>query len=207
MNPYVSSGVRFIVVLTTLTLFSGCGSTPSTRYYQLQSISNQEVDSQKNQDSARIIIGVGPVEIPSYVDRDQMVIHAGESEVELLEFDRWAEPLEKNLTRVLIANVSQLLSDGGTTVVRWDDALSLDYRVRIEVLQFDFTKTGSVSLGARWILSEKDSQEPLLIKTSRFTSIGIPEDYGSLVSEMNRHVESLSREVVDGFTKALSGMI
>lgn len=196
MSPDVYSCMRITVIFVALAMFIGCGSTPPTRFYQLHATTDQDFESYRG-NGTRTIVGVGPVEIPSYVDRDQMVIRAGEAEVELLEFDRWAEPLSQNLTRVLIENISQFLSDRGATVVRWDDGLSLDYRARIELLQFDFTKTGNVSLVARWILSGKDRQEPLVVKTSRFISVGIPDDYTSLVSEMSRHVESLSREITN----------
>lgn len=200
MSFYVSRCVLVTVVFFACTMLMGCGSTPSTRYYQLHAASAYDSGSDRTGDKAKTIVGVGPVEIPSYVDRTQMVIRVGETEVERLEFERWAEPLEQNLTRVLIENISQLLSSRGFTIVRWDDELSLDSRVRVEVTKFDMTITGDVSLLVRWILSGKDGQEPLAIRISRLSSSGIPGDYVSLVSEMSKHIESVSREIANALS-------
>ena len=184
-------------------LLAGCGSVSPTHFYQLSSLPYLSTEEGQALVEKHDVVGIGPVDIPSYVDRTQLVIRAGETKLERLEFDRWAEPLSHNLMRVLVENVSQLLSRRRVTVLGWDDGLSLDYRIRIEFTQFDFTKTGNVSLVARWIISGKDSQETLAIKTSRFTSSGIPGDYSSLVLEMSGHVESLSREIANALTSHL----
>ena len=46
-------------------------------------------------------IGVGPVTVPDYLDRPQIATRSSSSSLQFSEFDRWAEPLEKNLMRVL----------------------------------------------------------------------------------------------------------
>ena len=189
--------------LVLFVVLSGCGSAPPIHFYQLSALPYSGTEESSSDVDQKKIVGIGPVEIPSYVDRVHMVIRRGETELELLEFDRWAEPLQRNLTRVLVDNLSQLLASDGATVLKWDEGLPLDYRVRIEVTQLDFTKAGNVSLVTRWIILRKDSQETLAIKTSRFTSSGTPGDYSSLVSEMSRHVESLSREIAESLTSLL----
>ena len=193
----------WIVWLCGLAFLTGCGSAPPVHFYQLNALPYSGVDESSSHVDKEYFIGIGPVDIPSYVDRVHMVIRAGETELQLLEFDRWAEPLQKNLSRVLVDNLSQLLESHGATVLRWDEGLPLDYRVRIEVMQLDFTNTGDVSLIARWIMLEKEEKEPLVIQTSRFTGSSIPGDYSSLVAEMSRHVESLSREIAEALTAHL----
>ncbi len=178
-----------------LVFLVGCGSTAPIHYYQLSAMPYSATEETPSRVEDGTVVGIGPVDIPSYVDRAHLVIRAGETELELLESDRWVEPLQRNLTRVLIDNLSQELASDGINALRWDEGFSLDYRIRIEFTQLDFSKTGEVSLGARWIISWQDSQETLVIKTSRFHTSSIPGDYRSLVSEMSRHVESLSREI------------
>ncbi len=181
--------------LCGLVLLVGCGSTSPVHYYQLSAMPYSATEETSSRVEKRSVVGIGPVDIPSYVDRSHLVIRAGETELELQESDRWAEPLQRNLTRVLIDNLSQALASDGIHVLRWDEGLPLDYRVRIEFTKLDFSKTGEVSLVARWIISGEDGQEALAIHTSRFHTSSIPGDYRTLVSEMSRHVEALSREI------------
>jgi len=54
-------------------------------------------------------IGIGPVKIPEYLDRPQMVARPSDSGPQYPEVDKWAESLEKNLTRVLTVNLSVLV--------------------------------------------------------------------------------------------------
>ncbi len=188
--------------LCGLVCLAGCGSTAPIHYYQLSAMPYSESEETPSRAEKGPVVGIGPVDIPSYVDRAHLVIRTGETELELLESDRWAEPLQRNLTRVLIDNLSQELASDGINVLRWDEGLSLDYRVRIEFTQLDFSKTGEVSLVARWFVSGEDGHEALTIQTTRLHTSSIPEDYSSLVAEMSRHVESLSREVSNALSDA-----
>src|SRR5262245_19194049 len=44
--------------------------------------------------SGPVSIGVGPVIMPGYLDRTQIVTRSGPDRVKLASFHRWAEPLE-----------------------------------------------------------------------------------------------------------------
>ncbi|MGB0908866.1 MAG: PqiC family protein [Nitrospirales bacterium] len=178
----------------------GCGSTSPVQYYQLSAMPNSVTEETSPRAEKGTVVGIGPIDIPSYVDRAHLVIRTDISQLEVLESDRWAEPLQKNLARVLIDNLSQELASHGINVLRWDEGLPNDYRVRVEFTQFDILKTGEVSLVARWIIFGKDGQEALIIKTSRFHTSSVPGDYRSLVSEMSRHVESLSQEIANALS-------
>ena len=190
-----------VITVVGMLMSSACGTTTPTQYYQLSAASDNAGIPQAESKKATILVGIGPVEVPAYVDRDNMVLHVNKAELELLEFDRWAEPLSHNLSRVLVENVSRHLAHQGVTVVRWDDGLPVNYRLQVEFTRFDLMREGNVSLVARWILFATESQETLAIQTSRFSGSGNPHDYGSLVSEMSRHVESLSREMAETLSK------
>ena len=53
--------------------------------------------------------GIGPIKIPEYLNQPKIVTRKGPNELTLAEFDRWAERLKDNLTRVLAKNLSNLL--------------------------------------------------------------------------------------------------
>ena len=190
---------RWIFLLLILSgwaiLLDGCGTSPPIRYYQLSALplSNNQVIAESGKH--RTMIGIGPVDIPPYVDRLQLVTRAGPHVLDLSEFDRWAEPLETDVKRVIVENLSQLFAGERAAVVVWDGGIPLDYQVRIEVTRFDFLKSGEAVLNARWTVAGKNEGETLILKTSGFTHPAPSDDYALMVGAMSRNLESLSQEI------------
>jgi len=54
-----------------------------------------------------ISVSVGPVSIPAAVDRPQIVVATAANQLRLDDFNRWASPLQENLSSV-IATTSPL---------------------------------------------------------------------------------------------------
>ena len=184
-------------------LFSGCGVSEPIRYYQLSSLSKSDNQRASESENQGTIIGIGPVDIPRYVDRLQIVTRSAPNVVDLAEFDRWAEPVQTDVKRVLVENVSQLLAGEKAAVAFWDEGLPLDYQVRIEVTRFDFESRGEAILSARWNIIGKDERKPLVLKTSRYTQPAPPDDYSLMVGAMSRNLESLSQEIVSALMPLL----
>ena len=143
------------------------------------------------------------MDIPAYVDRLQLVTRSAPNVLDLAEFDRWGEPLQSDVKRVLVENLSQLLAGEQAAVIFWDEGLPLDYQVRIEVTRFDFEKSGEARLSARWTIVGKDERVALVFRTSRFTQTAPPDDFALLVGAMSRNLESLSQEIVSALEPLL----
>jgi len=93
---------------------------------------------------------VGPVSIPAIVDLPQIVVSTGANSVTLDEFNRWASPLQSNISRVVAENLVTLL--GTPRVSQFQQSLNLDadYRVAIEVQSFDSAPGDAATLNAVW---------------------------------------------------------
>jgi len=194
---------RLMILTLAAFLLHGCGVSEPIRYYQLSSLPSADTQGAAEGDQRGMIIGIGPVDIPRYVDRVQIVTRSAPNVLELAEFDRWGEPLETDVKRVLVANVSQLLVGERAAVIFWDEGLPLDYQVRIEVTQFDFERSGEAILGARWNIVGKDERNALVLKTSRYTQKAQPDDFALMVGAMSRNLESLSQEIVSALMPLL----
>src|SRR5664279_3044471 len=97
-------------VLFTLAIFmvllTGCASSPSSKFYQLNPGQNKtSVTGDVSLDQSQVI-AIGPVRIPDYLDRPQIVTRSGKNELKLSEFDRWAGSLESDVNRVLVEDIS-----------------------------------------------------------------------------------------------------
>jgi uncharacterized lipoprotein YmbA len=147
-----------------------------------------------------LAIGVGPVDLPEYVNRPQMVTGDSGNELRRAEFEQWAEPLETNFTRVLATNLSTLLKTDQVAVFPWKGPVPLDYQIVVEVTQFLGNPNGSVSLVALWRVLGKDGRAALVSRQSSFTeSAGSPE-YGALAAALSRTVAHLGRDIAATIT-------
>ncbi|HEX5606452.1 MAG TPA: PqiC family protein, partial [Candidatus Binatia bacterium] len=64
-------------------------------------------------------LGIGPIKIPRYLDREQLVTRISQNRFAIAENDRWAEPLEENFSRVLSENLSILLQIDRVAAFPW----------------------------------------------------------------------------------------
>jgi hypothetical protein len=101
-----------------LMLLAACatGTSAPSRFYVLAPLEAPEAEPQLAPGERCLAIGIGPVEIPAYLDRPQIVTRLSNNELNLAEFDKWAEPLRDNLIRVLAENISSLLCTEPITI-------------------------------------------------------------------------------------------
>jgi uncharacterized lipoprotein YmbA len=124
---------------------AGCASSPS-RFYTLN-------DTAKGDGVAEMqyAVLVGPVTIPAEVDRPQFTIQIAPNCVAIDEFNRWAEPLNENIARVVAADLATLLGSPRVTAVslaNFDPA----YRVTIDIQRFQSKPGNSAQLEAVWVV-------------------------------------------------------
>src|SRR5512137_2064475 len=111
-RPLIALGLLAVIL-------AGCAGSPSSKFYQLNALQNMTSitpDVSREQHQA---IAIGPVRIPDYLDRPQIVTRAGKNELNLSEFHRWAGSLESDVTRVLVEDLSSFLPANRFSVVPW----------------------------------------------------------------------------------------
>src|SRR5262245_36920892 len=177
-----------------LLVLSGCAKTPPTRFYVLPALTGAETVALSSGVKPDLTIGVGPVTLPPYLDRPQIVTRASQAKLELGEFDQWAAPLQDTFARVLAENLSLLLGTDRVLLHPWPRTTEIDYQVIVEVLLFDGGLGSEVGLEARWSLIGADGKERLTRKT-RFQAPANPRDYEATVTAMSRILADLSRDI------------
>jgi hypothetical protein len=179
-----------------LTAMAGCASTQPTRFYVLHSLDSSETERQSPQAAEHgIAIGIGPVELPEYLNRPQIVTRISKDELRLSEFHRWASPLQHNFPSVLAENLSILLSTERVAIFPWKRSTQIDYRVTLEIIRFDCKPGGNASLIARWTIFGEDAKKALLIRRSSITEPVSGQDYEAIVSAKSKTLAALSLEI------------
>lgn len=180
-----------IVTLCSLTaLAGGCGSTPPSRFYTLSGTAPAAAMS------SNLSVAVGPVSVPGAVDRPQIVVNTGANQVGLAEFNRWAAPLQDNISRAVAENLVALLGAARVTQFPQTVSADTDFRVSVEVQRFESTLGESTMLDAVWsVRRAKDGKS----ETGR-TRVREPvpqNGYDALVAAHSRAVGRLSQDIAD----------
>ena len=145
--------------------------------------------------SGQISLGVGPVRLPGYLDRREIVMRVAQNRFDLSENDRWAEPLDENLTHVLAQNLSILLGSDRIIAYPWPIDQKPHYRVEIQVLRFESDSAGEAQLSARWAVIDDTGKETPNLKASRLTRRAKEKSTDGSVAALSETVADLSREI------------
>jgi uncharacterized protein len=177
-------------------LAAGCAS-PASRFYTL-SAANAPAATSSN-----LSMVVGPVSVPAVVDRPQIVVSTGPNQVRLEEFNRWASPLQNNISRVVAENLVAIL--GTPRVILFSQTLGMDadYRAAIEVQRFESAPGEAATLDAVWTVSRtKDGKS----QTGRTTVREAASDkgYDAVAAAHSRGLARLSQDIANA-VRALEG--
>jgi uncharacterized lipoprotein YmbA len=189
-----------------LMLLSGCASTEPSRFYTLTPMPGSEAEVLSETVAQNLSVGVGPISIPDYLDRQQIVTTSNQNEIKMSEFDRWAGSLEDSLARVLSENLSVLLSTDSVFLFPWRGAISVDYQIGVEVIQFDGELGGNALLIARWGIFSPKEKKMLLIKKSSFTESAGAKGYEALVAAQSRALGRLSSDMAAAVKSLSTGV-
>ena len=105
----MKSPAKILVCCVIAAIIAGCASSVPSRFYTLSTTSGPAMMPQ-----ADYSVSVGPITIPSLVDRPQIVVRTGPNQVQVEEFERWASPLREDIGRVVVKNLIAML---GTTQI------------------------------------------------------------------------------------------
>ncbi len=191
-------GVWLVVLLGLV----GCGgSSPPTRFYVLTSL-QQNPDSQPTirQNTRAVALGVGPIELPRYLDRPQIAMWTGAHQLEFAEFDQWAEPLQANVARVLAQNLARMLGTDEVVLHPWARAAEPTYQVVVRFTSFEGTMNGQGGLTARWRIMEPRANRELLSKTSNVRMPIQASDYSSIAAALSNGLNTLSQEIANALS-------
>lgn len=199
-NKHLSLSTIFIVLM--LAFMTGCigGTSQKSIYYVFHGTGEQNLNIE-NIDFPGL--GVGPIKIPAYLKRPQIVTRQEANVLTINEFHRWGDSLEVQIASVLVENLSTLLNTPNVSVYQWERHFVPKYQLVIDFRRFEGSVTGSAELEVVWwIVDTKDNK----ILLTRQTAIEEPVNKAGLkayVVALNTTLEKLSREIVDGAVKIL----
>ena len=142
-----------------------------------------------------IAVGLGPITLPDYLDRPQIVTRSQQNRVQLAEFDRWVGPLASDFSRVLAEDLTFLLRTDRVVQYPWPASLDVTYQVLIDCFRFDGILGDRAELEVQWSVLGNKGRQVLLLKRSSVSEPAANPTYEALVAAQGRALGKLSREI------------
>jgi uncharacterized lipoprotein YmbA len=190
-------------------LLFACGTTSPTRFYVLSTVADKPAEAQ-----ASTAIGVGPINLPQYLDRPQIVTRLSSNQLAVGEFDQWGGQLDDGFARTLAGNLSRLLGTDQVQLYPWKDEASLTYAVTVDVINFEQDVDGSSLLDVYWSLLDAPTGRVKLRRHATYRDPGgapitdaeahsqggllgdsKKRPYDNVVAAMSRNLGALSRDI------------
>jgi uncharacterized protein len=206
MTPRAAA--RPLLALAVSIGLTACAVADPTKFYALGKPVTASADSRVSASIAStpsatsadttsaVSIGVGPVITPSYLHRNQIVTRAGDDQMDIAMFHRWAEPLEDGMARVLAEEIGARVPTDRIAMYPWRGAVAraIQYHVVVVVMRFDGRRGGDVTLDTRWRILGKDGDE-LTFRRSTLTEAATGLGYEPMIAAMTRAVIALGQEI------------
>jgi len=143
-------------ILAAVLLLAACAGSPDNRYFTLSAVAGSQA-------TARNLapIHLTALRLPELYNRPQMVTRTGPQSVDIAEYDRWAEPLDRMATRILAQDIAARRSGS---------AVPMPATVLID--EFGADRSGTARLSGTWKITDGDG-------TTRSGAFSFTEPSGS----------------------------
>jgi uncharacterized protein len=144
---------------------------------------------------AALSVGIGPVVVPNYLTRSEIVRRSGENRLVYDQDQLWGEPLEQGFRRVLGEDLGQTLGTVHVFQFPWSTGLRVDYQIPIQILRFEADESGLVMLNVRWGIRRPGENDVLSGQESRIVEAPRDASTGSVVAAMSAAVGRMGDEI------------
>ncbi|MGZ8217521.1 PqiC family protein [Methylomagnum sp.] len=190
----------FVLILF---LLGGCvGKSPPVEYFMLEP-ERHAASTPAGDEATGPVIAVGPIRIPEYLERSQIVTAKGGNAYKVDESHRWAERLDDNVSRVLVRNLEAMVPARQVLASSADRGQAVDFRVPLNILEFHIEPDGQALLIAQW--SIRRDKDTLIGRTTSIRAAASTTDYGRMVSALNECLNGLSRTIANALRELPTG--
>lgn len=183
-------------------LLSACASKQTTQFYMLNAKPANEANTVVPEFNRNLQIGLGPIHLPEYLNRPQLVVEVSENQYQLDDQHRWAEGLDQNISRSLTQLLTTRLGVEQIRRYPWATRQAPDYQISIDILQFHQLADGNNRLQAQWTLKHQDQ----VVMAKQFEcSIASPVAADAMVKAQSLCLSRLGLEIESGLRDWVSG--
>jgi uncharacterized protein len=147
--------------------------------------------------SGDFVIGLGPIKIPPYLDRPEIVTRMAPNRLELSKEDRWGESVQNGFTSAMERNLAAQISGAQLIIFPWYNTVHIDMQVQIDVYRFETDSQGTATLSAKWTILDSTGKNILYTVEAHLTQPSKPGDMTEAAAALSRTVGDLSGQIAN----------
>jgi hypothetical protein len=193
------------VILVVSTLIMGCGGASMPVSYYILNPMDYGAAADPLPAAEALVLGIGPIHLPAYLDRPQIVTRTGANSLKVNDFHRWAAPLPNELTRILSENLGRLTGIQRHETYPWAVHRRPDLAVELVIRAFEGRPDGSVIFdGTTHIHDWRHAAPKNRFRAFHLTQEGIGSDHATMIAAQSKALAELSRQIGDEIMALIS---
>jgi uncharacterized lipoprotein YmbA len=167
-----------------------------SKFYLLTPMADTAAPTTAQGASGGFTIGLGPIKLPPYLDRPEIVTRMAPNRLELSKEDRWGESIQNGFTRTMERDLAA--QAGGTVILfPWYNTVHVDMQVQIDVDRFETDGQGNATLSAKWTILDSTGKTILYTVETRLTQPSKPGDVTDATAALSRTIGDLSAQIAN----------
>lgn len=179
-------------VCAGLAALAAC-SSPVSHFYTLGD--PDATATARSATAPALLIEVPPVDVPSQVAKNQMVVQTGTTQVQILEQERWASLPGDEIRRALSSDLTQQLGTINVYGTAYPEGTPV-YRVSVNVQRFESWPGSHALIDAVWSVRAVGSQTVMTCRS--VVNQPVTGSYDGVVDGHRQAVQQISTQIVAG---------
>ncbi|MFC0400575.1 PqiC family protein [Paraburkholderia rhizosphaerae] len=179
--------------LCALALALAACSSPASRFYTLSTGETSAASAAAVANPA-FLIEVAPVDVPPQVAKNQFVVQTGDTQVRVLEQERWASLPGDEIRRALSNSLTRQLGTIDVFGTPYPDRVPV-YRVKVNVQRFESWPDSHALIDAVW--SVRSVRTDALLTCRSIANVPVGDGFDALAAGHQRAVQQISTGISD----------
>ncbi|KMY85810.1 hypothetical protein BUMB_00356 [Candidatus Paraburkholderia calva] len=183
-------------VLSAAGLLAACASSPTSNFYTLAGASARSGDGARQASSGTpFFFELAPVDMPSQVARNQLVVQTSPAQVKVLEEERWASLPADEVRRALSSDLTQRLGSIDVYGTSYPPSATV-YHVKVSVQRFESWPGSHAVIDAVWSVRTTGGDSVLTYRT--VAQEAVAQGYSTLVDGHRKAVDEIATAITAG---------
>jgi hypothetical protein len=180
-----------LACIAAITFLSACAGAPLVHHITLD-------DGRPPVAKSSIAPGIAVVRanVPDRIDRPQLLLRSDGNQVTLSEQYRWAEPLRREIPRLIANDLGELLDSSRVAALPADEAgFTVDFKLALDFQQLDIVVGKGVDVDVLWRLEHRSGKSLVGRSNFRQPLTGAATDTPALVAAQRQALRQVAAEI------------